>query len=545
MKIFKKKAYILISLLVILNIASGCTKKLPDEYYWLSNVDTERVWVNFDNGDSSDKSGGSAQNEQNDTWQNKNESSSILSDSSQISSGSKGLNLNAKVDPADIPSVQNTANLIKPFTVKSDAKAESMRQSVQNAKSSLAKVTGKTYYISYRGSDENDGLSADTPWLTLTKLSYALQIGAGDAVLFERGGVYRGGVKCISGVYYGAYGEGTKPAIYRSATNYAKTEWTKDSDNIWITPGIISDAGIVVFDHGVLAGNRKFSKSELLKNGDYYSSEGGQLYLYMDSQPAKKYTSIEIGGDSHVFSIPANGHDITIDNITMKYGGAMGVQGGDGSTNITITNCEIGWLGGSCLNGYGDGTVRYGNGIEFWNACENIHVENCWIYQIYDSGFSHQGNGANGFTAKDILFTKNLVEYCNFGSIEYWAPAETKHKMVNVEYSNNILRFAGYGWGYYGQPATHIYSTDSFNRAENFVIKNNILDTALNRHVRCIHQGGTLPKLSGNTFIGKAGDRLGLIGISTTSKQYFFLDDTQSAIRADWGDSTAKIELNS
>lgn len=540
--LYKRMLPLFICLTVCMSAMSGCTRVTEDQYYWTSRWEEEPVWVEYENAESTPQ-----QNElsNNDNADSSKEDSISSEDTSSDSTDVNGkLDLNATVDPDDKPSLKNTANLMNPFTTKSDKESEAMRNNVLGSQSVNVNVKGSVYYISYRGNDNNDGKSPQTPWKTLTKLSYSLQIGEGDAVLFERGGVYRGGIGCKSGVYYGAYGTGDKPAIYRSAANYAKSKWNEDSKNIWIAPGIVSDAGIMVFNHGELAGDRKFSKNELVENGDYYSEAGGKVFLYMDKQPAEKFKSIEIGGDSHIFSIPANGHDITIDNITMKYGGAMGVQGANGCKNITVTNCEIGWIGGSVLNGYGDGNVRYGNGIEFWNACENIHVENNWIYQIYDSGFTHQGNGANGFTVKNVLCTNNLIEYCNFASIEYWAPAEGKHKMVDVEYSNNILRFAGYGWGYYGQPAAHIYSTDSFNEAENFVIKNNILDTALNRHVRCVHRSGTLPKMSGNTFIGKSGERLGSIGISTTSTTYFFNSDTQSAIRDDWGDLTAKILFN-
>jgi len=546
--LFKRITPLFLCLILCVSTMSGCTRMTEDEIYWTSRWEEEKVWVEYDK-ENVESTPQNEQTQENENTDNSDSSQSDVSSSdddtsSESEGGNVGLDPNAKVDSADKPKVKNTANLIKPFTVKSDKQAATLRNKVLNSKSQKVNVKGTVYYISYRGNDDNDGKSPKTPWKTLTKLSYSMQIGEGDAVLFERGGVYRGGISCRNGVYYGAYGTGDKPAIYRSAANYAKSDWIKDSDNIWVAPGTVTDAGVIVFNHGELAGDRKFSKNELVENGDYYSEAGGRVLLYMDKQPAKKFKSIEIGGDSHVFSIPANGHDITIDNITMKYGGAMGVQGANGCKNITVTNCEIGWIGGSVLNGYGDGTVRYGNGIEFWNACENIHVENNWIYQIYDSGFTHQGNGADGFTVKNVLCTKNLIEYCNFASIEYWAPAEGKHKMVDVEYSNNILRFAGYGWGYYGQPAAHIYSTDNFNEAHNFVIKNNILDTALNRHTRCVHHSGTLPKMSGNTFIGKKGERLGSIGISTTSTTYFFDDNTQSAIRADWGDATAKVLFN-
>lgn len=577
----KKLLIVFMCLAVFITTFSGCTKMTEDEYYWASRWEEEQVWVEYDNSDIADSNEGnmsvendgfdtpdledenlSVENDVSDSEENnsssgnniQNSSINNTSDSSEENNSSDeetssdsqkqpGINKNAKVDPDDKPTVKNTANLMKPFNVKSDSQANTLRNRVIESKSKSVNVTGKTYYISYKGNDNNDGLSPETPWLTLTKLSYAMQITSGDAVLFERGGVYRGGIKCVSGVYYGAYGKGDKPAIYRSAENYAKTDWIKNGSNIWVSPAYVKDAGIIVFDHGKFAGDRKTAKSQLTENGDYFCDDTGKIYLYMNKQPADKYKSIEIGPDSHIFTIPRDGHDIIIDNITMKYGGAMGVQGSTGSKNITITNCEIGWIGGSYLRE--EDHARYGNGIEFWEACENIYVENNWIYQIYDSGFTHQGNNKEvGFVAKDILFTKNLVEYCNFGSIEYWAPGETKHRMENVEYSSNILRFAGYGWGYYGQPATHIYSTDNFNRATNFVIKDNVLDTALSKQVRCVHHGGTLPKMSGNTFIGKVGERLGSIGISASSTLYMFDENTQAAIRADWGDATAEIIFN-
>lgn len=514
---------------------TGCTKVTKDKSYWVSNWENEQVWDEYDNDELLSPKNNDIDIPSKSTPP-KNDNSSISSENSN-----KGQN-SITVDPDDKPTVKNTANLMNPFSVKSDPAAEVLRDKVLYSKSKPVNVTGKVYYISYRGDDKNDGLSPQTPWKTLSKLSFAVQIGEGDAVLFERGGVYRGvSISCINGVYYGAYGEGDKPAMYGSSKNYAKTKWTKDSKkNVWIASGLFVDAGIVIFNHGEFAGNRVFDKAELMNNGDFFSEEGGKLYLYMDTDPAQKYTDIEIGTDSHIFSIPGNGHDITIDNFTIKYGGAMGVQASSGATNITVTNCEIGWLGG----GLHSSGVRYGNGIEFWSQCKNIIVENNWIYQIYDSGFTHQGNNTSRFTVENLLFTNNLVEYCNFAAVEYWAPAENMHKMINIEYSNNILRFAGYGWGAKNQPAVLLYSTDNYNDCENFVIKNNILDTAVSRIIRCIHQSGKLPVMSGNTFIGKPGDRLGLFGDSATDTTFLMNDETQDLIRQEWNDPTAVIQFN-
>ena len=539
---------VFVCLMLFVTAFSGCTKKSPDTYKWKTRYEDERVWVEYENTDTeSDEelSDNSLNSPLEDTNSPSDKTDSSISSEDNVSSEPEkqpGIDKNAKVDPADKPTVKNTANLMKPMSSKSDAQAETLRNKVLNAKSAEVKVTGKIYYISYRGNDLNDGLSPERPWKTLTKLSKSINIEEGDAVLFERGGVYRGGVVCDSGVYYGAYGEGDKPCIYRSSQNYANAEWVSEGNNVWRLNKALMNVGVIVFNHGEFAGSRKSDKAELAANGEFLSDKFGNLYLYMDTKPSSKYKSIEIGTNNHAFNIPEDSHDITIDNFTIKYTGAMGVRVATGVKNITITNCEIGWVGGSILDGYGDGTVRYGNGIEFWQACENVLVENNWIYQVYDSGFTHQGNSGK-FVVKNLLLKGNLIEFCNFASVEYWAPAEGTQRMENIEYSGNIFRFAGYGREpVQSQPASNMHTTDNFNEARNFIIKDNIFDTALNNQVRLIHRGGFYPVLSGNTFIGTKGDTLGVItnNISTTTP-FVFEDGIEAIIRTAWGDSTAKV----
>ena len=57
--------------------------------------------------------------------------------------------------------------------------------------------TGTAYYVSENGCDDNDGLSPKTAWRTNAKVSEAA-LCEGDAVLFERGGLFRGQIKTIS-----------------------------------------------------------------------------------------------------------------------------------------------------------------------------------------------------------------------------------------------------------------------------------------------------------------------------------------------------------
>lgn len=76
--------------------------------------------------------------------------------------------------------------------------------------------TGTAYYVSNKGNDGNDGRSPETAWATLDRVNEA-PLQYGDAVFFERGGVWRNTtVETKEGVTYSAYGEGAKPRICAS-----------------------------------------------------------------------------------------------------------------------------------------------------------------------------------------------------------------------------------------------------------------------------------------------------------------------------------------
>ena len=70
-------------------------------------------------------------------------------------------------------------------------KRASLESSISNCPDIVRNsVSGNIYYVSESGSDSNDGLSELKPLKTLYGVS-GLSLNAGDAVLFERGGIYR------------------------------------------------------------------------------------------------------------------------------------------------------------------------------------------------------------------------------------------------------------------------------------------------------------------------------------------------------------------
>ncbi len=419
-----------------------------------------------------------------------------------------------KPEKSDFPVSFNTALLYNAQHSSYDEKAEQRRQEILAMPDTVKpSETGKTYYISYKGNDQNDGLSAEKAWRSSARLGMVADtLSEGDVVLFERGGLYRGAFVLTSGVTYGAYGEGCKPNIYGSQRDYAFPElWTASKEEgVWeMKVDNLNDIGNIVFNHGEKCGTKKL-KNKLMKNGDFYhDTDNAILYLYNeDGNPGSAYYDMEFCSNENLLAGYANTHDVTIENLCLKYTGAHGIGFSTNSKNITVTGCEIGYIGGSML---GSANVRYGNGFEVVDNCDTITVRDNWIYQCFDAGMTHQSSYEPGSVQKNIRFSDNLVEYCTY-NIEYYV-STTNGTISDTVYENNILRFAGCGFGALNRIGSNTsMSANICNYARsmpssNFVIRNNVLDSPefFQMTVGCPNEetGTKGPEVSGNTFIQK------------------------------------------
>ena len=328
-----------------------------------------------------------------------------------------------------------------------DAEADKLRQQILNTGNTeqYYKITGKKYYVSPGGSDANNGLSPESPLRTIDAVG-TLSLEPGDAVLFERGSIFRmtQTINCKEGVIYGSYGKGNKPKLYGSGQNFAKAEWTPTQrKNIWKTSYIYDKAGNIIFDYGEVVGYMRQNIRGLTENYQFYQSEeDGFVYLYCDKgNPAKVYKSIEIASGVQFFTISGGVGDVTIDNICMLYSAAHGISGLAGNYDITVTNCEMGYVGG-----WKRETGRLGNAIQMWSGVEGFHVKNNWIYQTFDTAISWQGTSGSRTPAgkyTDIYIENNLLEY-NHTDLEFW---DEKAGLSNFVIKNNMFRFTQLGWG--------------------------------------------------------------------------------------------------
>lgn len=487
---------------------------------------------------------------------------------------------------------------------KLDRVSEARKEEILSAADTLI-IPGTSYYVSSSGNDENDGLTPETPWKTLKKVSDA-SLCPGDGVLFCRGDLFRGQIKVKAGVTYCAYGVGEKPKLYGWDKDLADPAiWTEinPEKHIWqLTEGIL-DPGTLVFNGGEAHSlklipsylNGKFvcredeSKDfdmaeEMVRDLDIFwhfdsilttvPSKGedfpipkmgeqsfGTLYLRCDrGNPGAVFSSIEALTRRCMFAV-GDVPNVHIDNLCMKYIGLHAVAaGGNSVSGLRVTNCEIGWIGGTIQHYFGTdpnypqggrGTVtRFGNGVEIYGGCEDYEVSNCYIYQVYDAAITHQvTTGGKPFTMKNVLYKDNLVEHCVY-SIEYFLEmtnGDTESVMDGIEMCGNILRYAGYGWGqqrHNKNTPAHIKGWSFENRAKNFRIHHNTFDRCAYRMLHLVAQDEeSCPTMESNTYIQHMGGLIGQYGSKENGEPPMLIFDENAAktIWETFGDSEASI----
>ena len=434
------------------------------------------------------------------------------------------------------------------------------------------------YYVSIDGNDANDGLTPETPFKTPSRANQAAN--DGDVVLFKRGDEWRVRWKTKSGVTYSAYGEGEKPVFngntYGDAADPSCWNLVGDTKNIWEYKNIIPDVGCIVFNGGestaekiyfevhdkkILVRGEEFE----LSNRSFYSnntfisrfvhlstngtdaSSPARLYLRCDEgNPGDVYDSIELMYRGNLIGGASN---VTLDNICIKYTGSHGIGMGT-VENLTVRNCEVGYIGGSVQYFRDHYFVRFGNGIEVYGGCKNFTIDNCYVYQCYDAGITHQLQlgGANPATHETVRFTNNVIEKCIY-NIEYFMGKaenpETTRFMKDILYKGNILAYSGEGWGHDPSRSASIKGWPHHNNhAEDFVIEENVfLLDKVNTSDLGAGKKEWLPHYKNNTYFRPANSKFTNIGIGGTVKQYMSDDKTAEVLAEELSETGANIIL--
>ena len=449
-----------------------------------------------------------------------------------------------------------TSSDLAQLRAETDARIEEIRET-----ENMTIPSGKTvYYVSPNGNDSNNGRTPATAWKTLSKVSNA-SLPKGSYVCFERGGLWRGTLNAKAGVTYTAYGEGAKPMLYGSPENGADpTKWKRsDAENIWYYVGSENwgDVGTLVFNEGESCAIKAIR--EWRDNGDVYNWTTGmpfnngykdlnqdlhfyhdptgtkRVYLYSEENPGNRFDSIEFNVKQNLISVKGDG--VTIDNLCLKYTGIHGVGAGT-VNNLTVQNCEFGWIGGS-VQGMIDGRkyeTRFGNAVEIYGGCENYTVQNNYIYQIYDAGITHQysGVGDKVYNHTNVLYLNNVIEYCVY-SIEYFVSGceeDNPSVMTNFRIEGNYMWYASRGFCEQRPPADRTWGAHikgrcsrTGNRAKDYVIKDNVFVDGKDRLLQITSNlynpdgSDSMPSFSGNIFVEEYGRKFGQVEQSDTPEQ--------------------------
>ena len=417
------------------------------------------------------------------------------------------------------------------------------------------------YYVSNSGNDSNNGTSPSSAWKTLDKVSSA-NIASGSYVCFERGGIFRGKLTAKAGVTYTAYGTGDKPKLYGSPENGADpTKWKKsDKKNVWYYVGAENwkDVGTLVFNEGETCAIKAIR--EYKDNGDVYNWTTGlpfnngykdlnqdlhfyhdpstkRLYLYSEENPGNRFNSIEFNVGYNLITVKEGVNGVTVDNLCLKYTGIHGI-GANTVNDLTVQNCELGWIGGTVQGFLGNNKyeTRLGNAVEIYGGCEDYTVQNNYIYQIYDAGITHQysGVGDKVYNHTNVLYLNNVIENCVY-SIEYFVSGcepSNPSVMTNFRIEGNHMWYASRGFCEQRPPAdrswgAHIKGRCSRtgNRATGYVIKDNIFVDGKDRLLQItsnlynVDGSDSMPTFEGNIFVEQYGRKLGQVWQSETPDQ--------------------------
>jgi hypothetical protein len=290
-------------------------------------------------------------------------------------------------------------------------------------------------------------------------------------------------------------------------------------------------------------------------SGDLYlrSNRGNPGYVFSSIEAATHYCGIRVGSNANV----------TIDNLCLMYYGAHAITaGGVRVCGLHVTNCEIGWIGGVVQSyvgmdpnhpaGVHGEVTRFGNGVEIYGGCDDYVIDNCYVYQCYDAGVSHQVSTKGELREMTrVVYKNNLIEDCVYG-IEYFLDENaglTGSYMDEIEMCGNFIRHSGEGWGQQ-RHNTHtpaaIKGWSYENTASNYRIHHNILDRAGRRIVHLVADTqDSCPAMWENTYVQYDGGCLGQWGGKENGEPttHPFTADAERILTETFGERDPKVYI--
>ena len=250
--------------------------------------------------------------------------------------------------------------------------------------------TGKTYYVSPKGSDGNDGLSLATAFATPQKAAGVVQ--AGDTVLIAAG-LYRGGIDMTnhaSGqagkpITFGSLGDG--PVVIDGSTPV--TGWTQVSGSVWQATASFTPIAVVVNNvplrqvtsqSAVTSGSGNWYRSGKTIVADFGSTTPSQADLVVPNNNGAQTVVYFYGNDY-----------LTFNGLTVRGSGASGIWGY--GSHITVSHCDLEFNGKAGINFMAmQGNANEGNQALYNRVHDNVLLN----WPRGNNGFASAGGGWSG-----------------------------------------------------------------------------------------------------------------------------------------------------
>ncbi|QDW26912.1 hypothetical protein FFJ24_019655 [Pedobacter sp. KBS0701] len=370
-------------------------------------------------------------------------------------------------------------------------------------------MDSSTYYISSTdGNDTNSGLSATTPFKTISPINVLASSGVlsgSDTILFKREDVFPGMVlnwntnSYTENIQIATYGNGNKP-LFDMYKYINSDSWILHSTNIWkvdlsdntkFTGWTANNSGNVGFlkVNDEIFGMKKKLLGDLSSQWDFWD-DVTTVYVFSVSNPGvingsgtteiaisvRGTSSIALMRNADVYDIAIIGH------------GAHAISAASTFRNLSYNHLDIREIGGSTLTSFTPNpTVRYGNGIELNGGGKDAIVQGCYFENIYDVAMTCQEDniGVQGF--ENIIFRHNRTKKAE-QAFELYTHNENSF-FRNIKFHDNICEESGYGPLHFGHQSgfgypqflgVHILLQDSYVDMDQVEIYNNTFDRAAN-----------------------------------------------------------------
>ncbi len=336
-------------------------------------------------------------------------------------------------------------------------------------------ASGKIYYVAADGKNDSKGLSPDEPMSYLKANSTVLN--GGDKILFKRGDVFYGSFVPIvrsasdkNRVTIDAYGEGPLPTL--SYAKIVSDGWVdcgngfykfdfSQTDKYEGTKDRNANVGFFRDKDGKYYGGLYANAEECTEKYDFYCDDN-LIYVKTDKDPYTELGTLKMAVAGNQSSLIRATTGLNINNLKMEYCG-YGVTWNRADKNskkfCKITGCVFDNLGGTNIHfGYEDGSViRGGNGVEWFDEGSNTEITNCIFRNIYDVGFTCQGNDPSDW--KNNTLHDNVFAF-NTQAIEFWSSNTAGNAGIfNLEFNNNLCVNNGESWAIPWRPGA-INTTD-------------------------------------------------------------------------------------